>query len=124
MLVGAMKIRYKTGLPIGIIVCAVFILGTSALTGPSVNTLTGVIVLIAGIAYLIRPLAELSETELTVLALLGPLKRRYPVGELRVVDGRIYSGDKKVPLPAWTTNGDDYRTVVERVSSRGAGSGR
>jgi hypothetical protein len=121
MLVRAMKIRYKIGLSIGIIACAVFIFGTSVLIGLSVNTVTGGIVLIAGIAYLVRPLAELSETELTVFALVGPLKRRYPVAELRVVNGRICSADKKVPLPAWSTNGDDYRTVIQRVNARGAG---
>jgi hypothetical protein len=118
MLVRDMKIRYKTGLAVGIIVCAAFILGTSMLTGPSVNTFTGVIALIVGVGYLVRPLAELSETELTIFALFGPLKRQYPIGGLRVVDGRIYSGEKKVPLPAWTTNGDDWRALTQRVQSR------
>jgi hypothetical protein len=121
MLVREMKIRYKTGLAVGIIVCAAFVLGTSVLTGPSVSAFTGVIALIVGVGYLIRPLAELSETELTIFALFGPLKRQYPVAGLRVVDGRIYSGEKKVPLPAWTTNGDDWRALMQRVQSRASG---
>ncbi len=119
MLIRHMKIRYKTGLAVGIIVCAAFILGTSVLTGPSVNTFTGVIAMIVGVGYLVRPLAELTQTELTIFALVGPLKRQYPVAGLRVVDGRIYSGEKKVPLPAWTTNGDDWRALLQRVQAQG-----
>ena len=121
MLVRTMRIRYKTGLAVGIIVCAAFILGTSVLTGPSISTFTGVIAMIAGIGYLVRPLAELTESELTVFALFGPLKRQFPVAGLRVVDGRIYSGDKKVPVPAWTTNSDDWRALMQRVQSRASG---
>jgi len=121
MLVRAMKIRYKTGLAVSILVCAAFILGTSLLTGPSISTFTGVLALIAGVGYLVRPLAELTETELTVFALFGPLKKHFPLAGLRLIDGRIYSGDKKVPLPSWVTNGDDFRAVVQRVQARGAG---
>jgi hypothetical protein len=121
MLGRAMKIRYKSGLAIAMILCAVFIIGTSVLTGPSVSIVSGVLVMIVGVAYLARPLAELTETELTVFALFGPLKKQFPVVGLRVVDGRIYSGEKKVPLPAWTTNGDDFRAVLQRVQARPGG---
>jgi hypothetical protein len=120
MLVRAVKIRYKTGLAVAMIVSAVFIIGTSVLTGPSLSIISGVIVMIVGAAYLVRPLAELTETELTVFALFGPLKKQFPVAGLRVVDGRIYSGEKKVPLPAWTTNGEDFHAVLARVQSRAA----
>src|SRR5215468_4561881 len=113
-----MKIRYKTGLPIVIIVCAAFILGTSALTGASVNTVTGAIAMLVGVGYLVRPQGELTETELTLFALFGPLKRHYPLAQLRVLDGRIYNGEKKVPLAAWVTNGDDYQAVIERLKAR------
>ena len=118
MLVRAVKIRYKTGLAVGMIVCAAFILATTVLTGPSVSTFTGVIALIVGIGYLVRPLAELTATELTVFALFGPAKKQFPAAGLRVVDGRIYSGDKKVPLPAWTTNGADWRALMQRLQGR------
>src|SRR5215470_2254932 len=113
-----MKIRYKTGLPIVILVCSCFILGTSVLTGLSVNTVTGAIAMIVGIGYLVRPLGELTDTELTLFALFGPLKRHYPLAQLRVVDGRIYSGEKKVPVAAWVTNGDDYQAVLQRLKAR------
>ena len=113
-----MKIRYKTGLAVFILVCGSFVLATSLLTGPGISTVTGSFALLVGIGYLVRPLAELTETELTVFALIGPVKRQYPTAQLRMKDGRIYAGDKKVSLPAWTVNGEDWRALTERIQAR------
>lgn len=115
-----MKIGYNLGLGITMLVVSVFLLGTTLLTGPSVSTFTGVILFLVAIGYLYRPIAELTETELTVLALIGPIKRRYPTAELRFRDGKLFSGDKKVALPAWTCNGDDWRALQQRVKGGGA----
>jgi hypothetical protein len=114
-----MKIRYKTGLGVFILVCASFILLTTFLTGPSVSTFTGAMTLAIGIGYLVRPLAELTDTELTIFALFGPLKKQYPAADLRFVDGRLYAGDKKVRLAAWVTNTDDWNALMQKVQSRG-----
>jgi hypothetical protein len=115
-----MKIRYSAGFAAFILIAAALVLGISVLTGPSVNTFTGVILLLVGIGYMVRPLGELTETELTLFALIGPVKKQYPVAQLRVVDGKIYSGDKKVRIPGWATNSADWRTLLERLQ-RGAG---
>jgi hypothetical protein len=116
-----MKIRYNIGLAVTMLVLSVFLLGTTLLIGRlTVSTFTGVLVFAIAIGYLYRPIAELTETELTVLALIGPVKRRYPTAQLRFRDGRLYSGDKKVRLPAWTCNGDDWRALQQRVKGGGA----
>ena len=115
-----MKIRYKTSLAVLFIVCAVFVLATSLLNGPSISTLTGGLILFIGISYLVRPLGELTDTELTVLALFGPIKRRYPIAELRMTNGRIYAGDKKVPMPSWTVHNEDWQALMKRIESRPA----
>ena len=118
-MLSAMKIGYKTGLAVTILVLGTFILGTALLTGQSINLFTGSLALIIGIGYLVRPLAELTETELTVFALFGPLKRRYAAPQLHLVNGRIYEGDKKVSLPAWTVHSDDWRVLLQKIESRG-----
>ena len=115
-----MKIRYKTGLAVLLLVLGTFIFGTALLTDQKINLFPGSMALIVGVGYLVRPLAELTETELTVFALIGPLKRRYAAAELRVVNGRIYEGEKKVSLPAWTVHGDDWRALVEKIEARGS----
>src|SRR5262245_5481030 len=115
------KIRYRGGLGVFILVCAAFTLGTTLLTGPSVSTFTGALMVVVGIGMLVRPLAELTDAELTVFALFGPLKKQYPAAQLRYVDGRLYSGDTKVRLAAWSTNSDDWRALVQKVQARGGG---
>ncbi|HXU06410.1 MAG TPA: hypothetical protein VN903_35885 [Polyangia bacterium] len=118
MLFRAMKIRYSTGLAVLMLVGATFVLGTSYITGLSLNTLTGVLILIVGIGYLTRPLAELTDSELTLFALFGPVKKQYPVASLRLVEGKIYSGEKRVRLPAWCTNSEDWRALMQRLQAR------
>jgi len=44
-----MSPKVRKGLGIFMICCGVFILGVSVMIGPSLNTLTGVIILIVGI---------------------------------------------------------------------------
>jgi hypothetical protein len=114
-----MKIRYKTGLAVFILVCGSFVLATTFLTGPSISTFSGALALLVGIGYLVRPLGELTDTELTVFALVGPVKRQYPAAQLRLQDGRIYAGEKKVPLPAWTVNSEDWAALLQRIGTRG-----
>jgi hypothetical protein len=113
-----MKIRYRTGFAALLLVAAAFTLGTSFLTGASLNMFTGTICLVIGIAYLFRPVGELTATELTLFALIGPLKKQYPFAQLRVVDGKLYCGDKKVRVAVWATNSADWRAVLERVQGR------
>jgi uncharacterized membrane protein HdeD (DUF308 family) len=50
----AVSPKVRKGLGIFMICCGVFILGVSVLIGPSLNTLTGVIILIAGIINLTK----------------------------------------------------------------------
>jgi hypothetical protein len=112
------KIRYKTGLAVFILVCGSVVLATTFLTGLSISTFSGVLALLVGIGYLVRPLAELTETQLILFALVGPVKRQYPTAQLRLQDGRIYAGEKKVPLPAWTVNGEDWGALMQRIRAR------
>jgi len=114
-----MKIRYSMGYALAILIASAFVLGTSLLTGVSINTLTGVLLLAISIGFMVRPMAELTETELTLFALVGPVKKHYPAAQLRLVDGRLYSGDKKVRLPVWAANRDDWRAVLQKLQARG-----
>ena len=119
MLAPIMKIRYSTGFALAILLCSAFVIGTSLLTGASINTFTGVLMLAVSIGFMVRPMAELTERELTLFALIGPVKKRYPADQLRLVDGRLYSGEKKVRLPVWAANRDDWRAVLQRLQARG-----
>jgi len=118
MLVRIMKIRYSTGFAVFILVAAAFVLGTSFITGASINTFTGALLAAVGIGYLTRPLAELTDRELTILPLIGPMKRVYPVAGLRLVDGKIFNGQKRVRFPAWCTNSEDWRALTDRLRDR------
>jgi hypothetical protein len=119
MITPTMKIRYSTGFALAILIASAFVIGTSLLTGLSINTLSGALMLAVSIGFMVRPMAELTETELTLFALVGPVKKRYPAAQLRLVDGRLYSGDKKVRLAAWAANRDDWGALLQKLQARG-----
>ena len=84
----------------------------------SLDVLIVVVFCTFGIRLLVRPLGELTDTELTMRALFGRRHSRYPADQLRVVERRLYCGDKVI-LGRWVTNRDDWRALVERVQARG-----
>ena len=117
-----MTIRYKTGFAVMLLVCGALGLVTSLLVGRFVPLFIGSMLLIVGIGSLVRPLAKLSETELTMLAMFGPVQRQYPTEQLSLKDGRIYAGDKKVPLPPGLANSADWHALTHWIQSRSGSS--
>ena len=113
-----MKIRYSIGFALVMLICSAFVRDLAAHRSVDQHV-TGVLILGAAIGFMVRPMAELTETELTLFALVGPIKKRYPADQLRLVDGRLYSGDKKVRLAVWAANKDDWRALLQRLQGRG-----
>ena len=70
------EIKHNQGMAIFMLVCALFILGTSFLVGVSLNTLTGVIILLVSIGYFLQPAIVVTESGLEHRNLLGMTLRR------------------------------------------------
>jgi hypothetical protein len=70
------EIKHNQAMAIFMLVCALFILGTSFLIGVSLNTLTGVIILLVSIGYFLQPAIVVTESGLEHRNLLGMTLRR------------------------------------------------
>ena len=70
------EIKHNQAMAIFMLVCALFILGTSFLVGVSLNTLTGVIILLVSIGYFLQPAIVVTESGLEHRNLLGMTLRR------------------------------------------------
>jgi hypothetical protein len=112
-----MKLRYRPVIGVSMVAVSLFILGVSLLVGFSPNTVTGVILLLVGIGYLTRPLAELTADRLTVFALLGPLKKEYLVQTLRLSGEKLFAGDQKVSIHPLLVNRKDWQALKKRLGA-------
>lgn len=70
------EIKHNQVMAIFMLVCALFILSTSFLVGVSLNTLTGVIILVVSIGYFTQPAVVVTESGLEHRNLLGMTLRR------------------------------------------------
>ena len=127
ILIRTVRIRYSRAPAVLILVCGAvivfmartkFVLGRWSIPDLCLDLVELVIVGSFGIRLLVRPLGELTDTELTVRAVFGRRHSRYPADQLRVVERTLYCGDKAI-LGRWSTNRDDWRALVERVQARG-----
>ena len=78
--------------------CSGFILFTSIAIGPSINTITGVILLFVSIFYLVNPALVYTDDELQVKNLMGmTLKRHSFINDKFTIDNRdIFINGKKL----------------------------
>jgi hypothetical protein len=92
--------------------------GLSSTVGLCYEAVSELVLLAIGIGLLIRPLGELTTTELTLRNLYG-FRVRYPADQLRVLGEKVYCG-KKTILVRWTVNRNDWQSLVQHLRARGA----
>lgn len=72
------RIRANPILAVFLVCASLFILGVSALTGPSLNTITGALLLVIGVLQLTVPMLVVVDGEIQHRNLLGMTMRRTP----------------------------------------------
>ena len=120
------EIRHNQGMAIFMLCCSLFILATTFLVGVSLNTLTGVILLLVSIGYFTQPGIVVTERAFEFRNLLGMTMRRTEFGSLAdvsVEDGVFYvsrDGNKeKVIGMRWFLSGDDIKRLEDAVRAAG-----
>ena len=91
------EVKHNKILPVVAIIASVFILGTSLVIGFSLNTVTGILFLIIGIAMLSRPAAVITKEQIEIKNLLGMTLKRYPYmsKDISFKNNNLYVNDKK-----------------------------
>ncbi len=88
------EIRHNPGVAIFMLVCSLFILGTTLLVGVSLNTVTGVILLLVSIGYFANPALVVTDSGIEHRNILGMTLRRTDYDSLADVtlddDGTFY----------------------------------
>lgn len=118
-----MKVRYNPY--VGIIalvvgsVCVFLGLWLTLLGTFNPAVVVGLMPVLIGILYLVRPYFLVTPTAVQVTALIGSIQREYPYQWLEVDGGKLLavSGDgtrTRVPVARWLANSIDWAAVVPR----------
>ncbi|HIK05121.1 MAG TPA: hypothetical protein IGS40_10455 [Trichormus sp. M33_DOE_039] len=98
-----LQVKYKKIFPILMLICSIFILYVSLLTGFSLNTITGLILLLLGLLMLTRTVAVITQNEIQMMNLLGMTVKvySYTPDQIVVANNCIYVDGKKVISGWW-----------------------
>jgi hypothetical protein len=122
------EIRHNQGVAIFMLVCSLFILGTSFLVGVSLNTVTGVILLLVSIGYFANPSLVVTASGIEHRNLLGMTLRRTDYDSLADLsidaDGTFYvtrngSKEKVRGLIRFFLSGPDMKRFEDAVRAAG-----
>jgi hypothetical protein len=116
-----MKVRYSPVVGVVFVVlgavCTFLGLWLLALGEFSPAVFVGLFPLLIGILYLVRPYFLVEAGQVTVPAVIGPVRRRFPYERLefdgaKVVAVRADGTRKKVPVVRWMAHSGDWRTFT------------
>ncbi|MEL6985843.1 MAG: hypothetical protein AAFO29_25665, partial [Actinomycetota bacterium] len=93
-----MTLRNAKPFPIFALACSVIILGSSLITGFSINTVVGLVLAVVSVLMLTRPLAILSPNNLVFLRPIGGEAKsvHFAPAEIEIRKNAIFVKDKKV----------------------------
>lgn len=116
------EIRHNRVMAVFMLLCAAIILATTAIVGVSLNTLTGVVLLVVAAGYLTKPGVVVTERGFEFRNLLGMTMRRVEfrsLADVTVENGAFYvarsNGREKVIGMRWFLHGEDVRRLEEAV---------
>ncbi|MCI5058347.1 MAG: hypothetical protein MRY83_19705 [Flavobacteriales bacterium] len=113
------KVRHQKWYGTIMVLAAGFILSVSFIYGASLNTITGILLLILGINYLSRPALEYNENEIISKSALGISKTYQLSGStLSVTGGRVYINNRKLPLATFIIHKGDYKRFLDFLKTK------
>lgn len=114
------KVTYKKFFGIFITTCSLFVLWSTTITGASINTITGLILLPMGILYLTNSAIEYDENELKIKNLYGMVMSRhnFKSDKIEVRDRVLYSNDKKIRMGTSILHSGEYQELLDFIEGR------
>lgn len=113
------RVTFSKALGIVFLAASVFILGASLITGPSISTITGILILIISIMYLMNPAALYDDEKIEVKNLYGMTLKTYHFNkdEISVRDNKVFANGKKIKLATGMLVQSEYQALLEHVKS-------
>jgi len=114
------RVTFNKILGIIFLVCSSFILFVSFTIGPSVSTISGFILLLVSILYLVSPAIVYDDNEIQMKNLLGMTLKRHSFEKDKITtqDRRIYVNDKKLNIAKGMLVRSEYDDLIEHILTK------
>lgn len=114
------RVTYNKAFGISFLIAALFILITSLMLGPSITTVTGVLILIVSILYLTSAAVVYTDEEIELKNLFGMTMKRYSFvnDSLNVRKRKIYSYAIKLNIASGMLNKNEYDALLKHVEAK------
>ena len=114
------KVTYVKVLGILFLCCALFILFASLAIGPSLNTITGIMLLLISILYLVNPAVVYNDEAIMTKNLWGMTLKSYHFNKdnITVQNRDIYADGKKIRLSKGMLVSSEYQALLDHIQSK------
>lgn len=111
------RVTFNKALGISFMVCASFILYISLMIGPSINTITGSLLLLVSIFYLVNPAVVYNHQEIQLKNLFGMTMKRYSflTDTITVQNQRIFVNGTKINLAKGMLVRSEYEDLLDHI---------
>jgi hypothetical protein len=119
------KVGYIKAHGIIMLSCATFVLVVSLYIGASLNTFTGLLLLVLGILFLVNPVIVYNDTGFRTKNAIGRTMREYSLtdGSVEARDESIYVNGRKLRLGKFMLSRSQWNAFYAHVSEK-TGSGK
>ena len=114
------KVSYVKILGMIFLVCSVGLMVTALFVGPSLNTVTGIIMFILSVCYLVNPPIVYTNEKIMMKNLWGMTTKTYwfSTDELSVYDDDIYARGRRIKLSRAILNQEEYLSLVDHIADK------
>lgn len=114
------RVTYNKVMAIIFMVIASFILFVSFSIGPSINTVTGILLLIISILYMVSPAIVYDDKEIQLKNLIGMTVKRYSFSSdsITTKDRKIFVNDRKLNLALFVMARSEYDDLVSFILTK------
>lgn len=114
------RVTYNKAFGISFLIAALFILITSLMLGPSLNAITGILILIVSILYLTGAAVIYNDEEIQLKNLFGTTMKRYSFVNdgLNVRNRKIYTHAIKINLASGMLVKSEYESLLKHIESK------
>ena len=123
------RVTFNKVVGIIFLVCSSFILFVSVSIGPSVSTISGFLLLIVSILYLVSPAIVYNDKEIQMKNLIGMTIKRYSfeTDQISTQDNRVFVNGKRISIAKGMLVSGEYNDLIQfilekQIESRNAAS--
>lgn len=114
------KVSYIRIFGVIFLVCSILLMATGVFIAPSINTVTGIVMFILSVCYLVNPPLVYTNEELYLKNIWGKTKKtyRFSSGDVNTIDDTIFLKGKRYKHSRIVLEQKEYLALIDHILDR------